>query len=243
MEIGVSYGSLINFPTLLFENQAKKVVEYCLKQGCFFQGLPFRQFHKLNIQCRYVEEPWPGIKYINKTWRWTEEVTARDKVLFTSPPLAREWLREQVFGEATKVDHSFEGKLVEIHKGLGDVNDILDKINNSSNLVLDTYHFRQLEWYTPGLLSGLVPKTKLVHVQPLRKDAEWDQFIRGNETELESMLRRIRELGYDGDFIIETTPFFHNRGRHDMAEQLSSPTSLIENLWAFGTRLRKVLQA
>jgi hypothetical protein len=53
-------------------------------------------------------------------------------------------------------------------------------------------------------LVKFLPYAALIHLQPSQDFDELNRFLRRQDTELEEMLRIIRQHGYDGDFIVET---------------------------------------
>ncbi len=250
MQIGISFGSLVTPITLASLAKTQEVVQTLIGFGMFFQGLPFRQFHKLNIGCRYIEEPWPGLVNQNGRVFFGPTATKKDRLVFTGPALCHSWIVKQRRNEATQIDHQFNQSSeqpVELHKGLGTMNKILGRLQEKeTRIVLDTCHLREVEGYfgnSRAIMRQLVPRTALVHVQPIRNTAEWQDFITGKPTDLTGMLYEIRAAGFDGDFVIETTPFFHHSGRSNMIAQLSRRSVLISEILRFSEQLHRCLNA
>lgn len=112
------------------------------------------------------------------------------KYLETSPGL---WLRPEVI-----VTLPFRGLVVDLYHLRRAPRDD-EKVNTPLNTNRDISRLGVWQESLPMLLK----KAKLIHVSPNRDNDELERFIASKPTELEEMLRVIKDSGFNGDYVVE----------------------------------------
>jgi hypothetical protein len=230
--IGINFISL--FPWCLlpgFAAYLAKISGYDFLQILPIRGIGAKFKPKLPI--KYAEGPWNDgsvISFIKGVI--TKDPLAPqliDVIMFPEKSLALNIFKKLRNRKRIKtIVHSLdigEDQLLEVSPGLWlTPEDIIKKINHRKILVLDLYHLRRHP--RPDELVGkpehikketsllgcwkeslqiLLPFAKLIHVSPSRDYNELDNFLSRRNSELEEMLKFIRDNNYKGDFVVETT--------------------------------------
>lgn len=178
----------------------------------------------------YVEEAW-NPAYTHRGKEPLTPIKLEDRLFFPSRwqcvgivDFFRKW-------GATLIVHHMEdsrneNSLLEVHPGLWKTAEEIRDTVADQRLVLDLYHLRrypepyELAHKPPEIednrsllgswreaMVQLLPKTKVIHVSPSREKGsdEFLKFFARIETQLESMINFAKELGFEGDWVVEAT--------------------------------------
>jgi hypothetical protein len=182
----------------------------------------------------YIEDVWNSGSFndvIKGLWR--KDLNAPkilDWLLFSGKTKSQKIFQQlrQIAGVKTvvhQVNDLKENCLLEVHPGLWlTPAEIIAKVGGKRILTLDLYHLRRkprsgelikrpLGIYSEESVLGpwqeslrlLLPYTALIHLSPSREYNELNWFLGGKETEFEKMLIALRDLGFRGDGVVETT--------------------------------------